>query len=70
MAWFYSGVLSAAPLVSSRGVIPTSELLRVFNINVVGTFNVSKYAALQMSKQNTLNEEKERGRVSFLHFNK
>jgi 3-hydroxyacyl-CoA dehydrogenase len=34
--------------------------LKVLKINVIGTFNVSKYAALQMSKQQLL-ENGERG---------
>ena len=63
MSSFLIGILSAAPLISSRGAIPTAELLRVFNINVVGSFNMAKYAALQMSKQDVLNEEKERGMI-------
>jgi NAD(P)-dependent dehydrogenase (short-subunit alcohol dehydrogenase family) len=29
-------------------------MLTVLKINVIGTFNVSKYAALQMSKQSLL----------------
>jgi NAD(P)-dependent dehydrogenase (short-subunit alcohol dehydrogenase family) len=35
-------------------------MLKVLKINVIGTFNVSKYAALQMSKQQLL-ENGERG---------
>ncbi|EGR29355.1 short chain dehydrogenase reductase family protein, putative [Ichthyophthirius multifiliis] len=42
--------------------INTAELERVLKINVVGTFNVSKYVAMQMVKQNYINQEfKERG---------
>lgn len=41
--------------------IKTEELNKVLGVNVVGTFNVSKYAALQMVKQEPLNEFKERG---------
>lgn len=56
-----AGIISATPIVSSRGVATSAEFLKVFNINVLGTFNVSKYAAQQMMKQTPLNEEKERG---------
>lgn len=34
---------------------------RVLGVNVVGTFNVTKYTALQMVKQQPLNDFKERG---------
>ena len=37
--------------VSSKGVISTGDLELAIKINVIGTFNVCKYAALQMSKQ-------------------
>jgi NAD(P)-dependent dehydrogenase (short-subunit alcohol dehydrogenase family) len=56
-----AGIINATPIVSSRGVATSAEFLKVFNINVLGTFNVSKYAAQQMMKQPVLNEEKERG---------
>lgn len=56
-----AGIINATPIVSSRGVASSAEFLRVFNINVVGTFNVSKYAAQQMMKQSFLNEAKEKG---------
>ena len=56
-----AGIINATPIVSSRGVATSAEFLKVFNINVLGTFNVSKYAAQQIMKQPVLNEEKERG---------
>jgi NAD(P)-dependent dehydrogenase (short-subunit alcohol dehydrogenase family) len=37
-------------------VLSSDEMIKVLKINVVGTFNVSKYAALYMSKQNELGE--------------
>jgi NAD(P)-dependent dehydrogenase (short-subunit alcohol dehydrogenase family) len=46
-----AGVISAGLTVTSKGVIETKEFWRVFNINVIGTFNVCKYAAQQMLKQ-------------------
>ncbi len=46
-----AGVLSAGLLISSKGLtVATKEMERVFKINVVGTFNVTKFAALEMSK--------------------
>lgn len=42
---------SLGPTVSSKGVLSTDDLIRVLKINVVGSVNASKYAALQMSKQ-------------------
>jgi len=56
-------------IVNSAGVAgytnllktPTKEWMRVFKINVLGTFLVSKYAAMQMMKQEPINDLKERG---------
>ena len=56
-----AGIINSTPIVSSRGVATSAEFLKVYNINVLGTFNVSKYAAQQMMKQAPLNEEKEKG---------
>ena len=43
--------------------IKTEEMNKVLGVNVVGTFNVTKYAALQMVKQQPLNDLKERGAI-------
>lgn len=51
-----AGVLSAGMTLWSKGVLSSEEMLKVLKINVVGTFNVSKYAALHMSKQEALSE--------------
>ena len=56
-----AGVLSVAPTVSSKGPAKAAEMLRTLKINVLGTFNVSKAAAYQMTKQKPIGEKEERG---------
>ena len=56
-----AGVLSVAPTVSSKGPAKAAEMLRTLKINVLGTFNVSKAAAYQMTKQKPTGEKEERG---------
>ncbi|CAD8116591.1 unnamed protein product [Paramecium sonneborni] len=56
-----AGVISAGYLVTPKGTIPVDEMMRVLKINVVGTFNVSKHAAVEMIKQEPQGEFKERG---------
>lgn len=51
-----AGVLSAGTTLWSKGVLSSEEMMKVLKINVVGTFNVSKYAALHMSKQAEVSE--------------
>eukprot|EP01016_Furgasonia_blochmanni_P020893 TRINITY_DN23277_c0_g1_i1.p1 TRINITY_DN23277_c0_g1~~TRINITY_DN23277_c0_g1_i1.p1 ORF type:complete len:324 (+),score=75.80 TRINITY_DN23277_c0_g1_i1:10-981(+) len=55
-----AGIISAVPIVTSKGVASTEEMLKVLRINVVGTFNVSKWAAAKMATQAPL-EGGERG---------
>lgn len=48
-----AGVISAGLIVGGKNqdqTIKTDELNRVLSVNVVGTFNVTKYVALQMVK--------------------
>ena len=45
-----AGVLSSGYLVTAKGTIPVDEMMRVLKINVVGTFIVSKHAAVEMIK--------------------
>lgn len=47
-----AGILSAGTIIYSKGVISSEEMLKVLRINVIGTFNLCKYGALYMSKQN------------------
>ncbi|KAL4476430.1 hypothetical protein ABPG74_010163 [Tetrahymena malaccensis] len=59
-----AGVISAGLIVGGKNqdqTIKTEEMNRVLGVNVVGTFTVTKYVALQMVKQQPLNEFKERG---------
>eukprot|EP01017_Pseudomicrothorax_dubius_P023006 TRINITY_DN24736_c0_g1_i2.p1 TRINITY_DN24736_c0_g1~~TRINITY_DN24736_c0_g1_i2.p1 ORF type:complete len:207 (-),score=56.00 TRINITY_DN24736_c0_g1_i2:35-655(-) len=47
-----AGIITLGSIVNKKGnVLSTDELARVFRINVIGTFNVCKYAARQMAKQ-------------------
>lgn len=55
-----AGILSAGTIIYSKGVVSSDEMLKVLKINVVGTFNLCKYGALYMSKQNEI-AEGERG---------
>ena len=45
-----AGIIVAAPLVSSKGVASSALLLKALQVNVVGTFNMTKHVAKQMSK--------------------
>ena len=51
-----AGVISAGTTLWSKGVLSSDEMLKVLKINVIGTFNMSKYAALHMSKQAELGD--------------
>jgi len=51
-----AGIISAGTTLWSKGVLSSDEMLKVLKINVIGTFNVSKYAALHMSKQAELGD--------------
>lgn len=51
-----AGILSAGVIVYSKGVLSSDEMLKVLKINVIGTFNVCKYAAMHMSKQEAIGE--------------
>jgi NAD(P)-dependent dehydrogenase (short-subunit alcohol dehydrogenase family) len=46
-----AGVVTAGTIIYSKGVASTSEMERLLKINVVGTFNVAKFAAKLMSEQ-------------------
>ena len=46
-----AGISAAGTIIYSKGVFDTKLFDNVLKINVTGTFNVSKYAALYMSKQ-------------------
>jgi len=46
-----AGIVAAQTIISSKGVASTETMMKVFKINVAGTFNVCKYAAKQISTQ-------------------
>lgn len=48
-------------LASSKGVLDTKVLMRTLQINIIGTVNVCKFAALAMLKNDPIGEFKERG---------
>lgn len=54
-----AGVLHAGNILSKK--CTAKDYLRLLSINVVGTFNVSKAAAMIMVKNQTLNDKGERG---------
>lgn len=56
-----AGISSAGTIIYSKGVFDTKIFDNVLKINVTGTFNVSKYAALYMSKQELISGFDERG---------
>jgi NAD(P)-dependent dehydrogenase (short-subunit alcohol dehydrogenase family) len=55
-----AGVADAAKTVSRGAVFPTETWNRVIGVNLTGTFNVARYAALAMSR-NEPGEDAERG---------
>lgn len=57
-----AGIVKAALTVNRKGEVASSEILKqVLTINVIGTFNVMKYVALAMTKQEPKGEYKQRG---------
>jgi len=57
-----AGIHNLWPLITDDGkVAPTSEFNKVFNTNVLGTFNMTKYSAKQMIIQPFINDFKEKG---------
>lgn len=57
-----AGIHSLWPIMTSEGIVaPSCEFHKVFSVNVLGLFNMSKYCAQIMMKQPILNEFNERG---------
>ena len=54
----YAGVGSATKTLSKKGVFPLAEFNRVLQVNLVGTFNVLRYAAEQMAKNEIVDGER------------
>ncbi|MFV0476583.1 MAG: SDR family NAD(P)-dependent oxidoreductase [Parahaliea sp.] len=57
----FAGISSAAKTLGKQGVHPMDEYMKVININLVGTFNVARYAARQMADNEPVNEDGGRG---------
>jgi 3-hydroxyacyl-CoA dehydrogenase/3-hydroxy-2-methylbutyryl-CoA dehydrogenase len=57
----YAGIDSACKILGKRGVFPMDQYMKVINVNLVGTFNVSRFAAEQMAKNQPINRDGGRG---------
>lgn len=57
----YAGIGNACKTYGKKGVFPLDQYMLVININLVGTFNVSRYAAEQMAKNDPVNSDGGRG---------
>ena len=57
----FAGIGNACKTLSKKGVFPLDQYMLVININLVGTFNVSRYAAEQMAKNDPINDDGGRG---------
>ncbi|RLQ21614.1 SDR family NAD(P)-dependent oxidoreductase [Seongchinamella sediminis] len=57
----FAGIGSAAKTYGKNGVFPLEQWDPVIAINLTGTFNVSRYAAEQMAKNDPINDDGGRG---------
>jgi 3-hydroxyacyl-CoA dehydrogenase/3-hydroxy-2-methylbutyryl-CoA dehydrogenase len=57
----FAGIGHACKTLSKKGPFPLDQYMMVININLVGTFNVSRFAAEQMAKNDPINEDGGRG---------
>jgi NAD(P)-dependent dehydrogenase (short-subunit alcohol dehydrogenase family) len=57
----YAGLGSAIKTVSKKGAFPLDHYKFVIDVNLVGTFNVMRLAAEQMSQQEPVDEDGQRG---------
>lgn len=57
----FAGIGSASKTYGKKGVFPMEEYMRVVMVNQVGTFNVSRFAAEAMSKNQPINADGGRG---------
>ncbi|MFV0277903.1 MAG: SDR family NAD(P)-dependent oxidoreductase, partial [Parahaliea sp.] len=51
----FAGIGSATKTFSKKGVHSMADFMKVINVNLVGTFNVSRYAAEQMANNEVIN---------------
>ncbi len=56
-----AGIAPSARIVGRNGPMAMENFQKVIQINLVGTFNVMRYAAARMIQQNPVNTEGERG---------
>ncbi|MDP4652186.1 MAG: SDR family NAD(P)-dependent oxidoreductase [Haliea sp.] len=57
----YAGIGSACKTLGKNGPFPLDQFLPVINVNLVGTFNVARFAAEQMAKNAPINGDDGRG---------
>lgn len=57
----FAGIGNACKTLSKNGPFPLDQYMMVININLVGTFNVSRFAAEQMAKNDPINDDGGRG---------
>jgi NAD(P)-dependent dehydrogenase (short-subunit alcohol dehydrogenase family) len=57
----YAGIGNAVKTLSKNGVFPLDQYMNVINVNLVGTFNVARYAAEQMASNEPINGDGGRG---------
>ena len=57
----YAGIGSACKTLGKQGVFPLDHYQTVINVNLVGTFNVSRFAAQAMAQNQPINEDGGRG---------
>ena len=56
-----AGIAPAGRMVGREGPLPLADFKRVIDVNLVGTFNVMRLAAADMSKLEPVNDSGERG---------
>jgi len=56
-----AGIAPAKRIVGREGAMPLEEFRKVIDINLIGTFNILRLAAAQMSKLDPVNDSVERG---------
>lgn len=56
-----AGIATASRIVKREGVTSLEDFQHVINVNLVGTFNILRLCAEQMTKQETINNDGERG---------
>ncbi|NIB41523.1 SDR family NAD(P)-dependent oxidoreductase [Pseudomaricurvus alkylphenolicus] len=57
----YAGIGDACKTVGKDGAFPLNKFKKVIDVNLIGTFNVLRLVALQMSEQEPVNDDGSRG---------